>query len=117
MNGGVRERGSEPLEVRADCRMGAVQRGVEVAFSRHDMEELLLEFCRADRSVFGWAWLLLRSINEIIVRIGVSRIFLELRKEEVVATGGVTDAVDGRCAFVAAELLFPLFPDFGVRRL
>jgi hypothetical protein len=80
--------------------------------------KLLLEFCRAEGSVLlGCASLLLRGVNEIIVSVGVGRSVLELRKEEVVTTSGVTDALDGRCAFVAAELLLPLFPEFGIRRL
>ena len=97
--------------------MGAMQRGVEVTFSRHDVEKLLLEFCWTDRGVLGKALRFRRSIHEVVVRGRVGRLLLELCEEEVVAPSRVTRALDGRCAIVTTELLFPLFPDFGIRRL
>ena len=42
---------------------------------------------------------------------------MELCEEKVVAPGGVTNALDGRCAIVTTELLLSLFPDFGIRKL
>ena len=52
-----------------------------------------------------------------MVRFGVARAVLELCEEEVVASSCITNALDRRCAIVPAELLLPLFPDFGIRRL
>ena len=81
------------------------------------MQELLLDFCWAEGSDFGCASLSLWSIHKIVVRIGDVSLVLELCEEEVVTTSGITNALDGRCAIVTTELLLPLFPDFGNRRL
>ena len=112
----MRKGGSKPFEVGADRRVGAVQRGVEVAFSRHDVQELLLEFCWAEGSVLGWASCFLWGIHKIVIGFGVGRLVLELCEEEVVAPSGITHALDGRCAIVATKLLLPLIPDSGTRR-
>ena len=116
-DGGVRQGGPEPFKVGADRRVGAVQRGIEVAFSRHDVQQLLLEFCWPDGSVFCCASFFFGSIHKIVIGLGVGRLVLELCEEEVVAPSGITHALDGRCAIVTTKLLFPLLPDSGTRRL
>ena len=113
-DGGVRQGRPKPLEVRADHRVSAVQCGVEIAFSRHDVQELLLDFrwCHVS-SLFSLSlWNII-----IIVKIGVARLVLKLCEEEVVTPSGITDALDGRCTIVTTELLLPLFSEFGIRRL
>ena len=121
----MRQGRPKPLEVRADDCVGAVQRGVEIAFSCHDVQELLLDFCWAGGSdlIFGCASssspssLSLRSIIIIVVRIGVACLVLELCEEEIVAPSIITNTFNGRFAIVTTELILPLFPDFGIRRL
>ena len=84
------------------------------------MQELLLNFCWANRNDLSCTLLSsfsFWSIHKIIVRIGVARLVLKLCEEEVVAPSGITNAIDGRSAIVTTELLLPLFPDFGIRRL
>ena len=81
------------------------------------MQELLLDFCWADGSDVGCASPSLWSTIIIVVRIGGACLILELCEEEVVAPSGITNALDGRCAIITTELLLPLFPDFGNRRL
>ena len=49
-DGGLRQGKPKPLEVRADHRVSAVQCGVEIAFSCHGVQELLLDFRWADSS-------------------------------------------------------------------
>ena len=112
----MRYGGPKPLEVRADYRVGAVQRGVEIAFSRHDVQELLLDFCWAEVSA-TFSSLSIWSIVIIVVRIGSARLVLELCEEEVVAPSGITSIFDGICAIVTTELFLPLFPYSGERRL
>ena len=95
-------------------------RGVEIAFGCYGAQKLLLDFCWADGSEGSCSsssspslW----SIIIIVVRIGSACMVLELCEEKVVAPGGVTNALDGRCAIVTTELLLSLFPDFGIRKL
>jgi hypothetical protein len=52
-----------------------------------------------------------------VVRIGIARLVLELCEEEVLSPNTSTNALDGIVATVTTELLIPLFPDFGIRRL
>ena len=93
--------------------MGAMQRSVEIAVSRHDVQELLLDFCWAQGSDLGCASLSLWSIHKIVVRIGDVSLVLELCEEKVLAPSGITNALYGRSAIVTTELQLPLFPDFG----
>ena len=99
--------------------MGAVQRGIEITFSRHDVQELLFNFCWTGgcTSLSSPSSLSLRSIIVIVVRIGVACLVLELCKEEIVAPSIITNTLNGRFPIVTTELILPLFPDFGIRRL
>ena len=96
----MRQRRPKPLEVRTDHRVGAVQCGVEIAFGRRDVQNLLLDFCWADGSALGCCASLssfsIWSILIIVVRIGDARLVLELCEEEVIVPNGITKALDGR---------------------
>ena len=106
--------------------MGAMQRGVEITFSRHDVQELLLNFRWAGGNNLGLGCASFSSFSSrslriiiiiIVVRIGVARLVLELCEEEVVAPSVITNTLNGRFAIVTTELILPLFPEFGIRRL
>ena len=73
-----------------------------MTFSRHYVQELLLDFRWADLASSLSSPLSLWNII-IIVRFGGARLVLELCEEEVVAP--ITNAVDGRCGVAFSIVL------------